>query len=352
MWVLPGYDGGMFDTCGSRLNFSVVAGVEETFLVSFCVGGEGVDVSGACFEGAVYAVHGGCRGEVVGVLVGEHDVQLHRVLLRVPVLACGHYDWELRAVDSAGAVCRLLYGTLTALCAGDVAGLVEGAEEVELRELCVQLAAGAARPLQVRWQACSAPAGLAAAAAEAALRAEAAAAEAAAVSAEVRGRAEGLAAWIAVFDTKVQQVLVLNPTTKTIWVGGKDTGEKYCGEDGKSPMIDGEGYWNSWNGTQWVCEYVKAAGEDGHSPYINSLGNWATWNPYTGAYFDTGTCLRVVTVWTVRRCGGIWWRATGIFRRRVRRVTAGISIMCRKTMLLRRVGLSCRAVRVRRGLTC
>ncbi len=249
----------MFDTVGSRLNFPVVAGVEETFRVSFFVGGDGLSVLGATFEAGVYVAHGDERGELVEALPVEHDARENAVLLTVPELAEGHYLWELRATDAVGKACRLLYGTLTALSSADVVQLADAAEESELRELVVQVAGGYGAPLMLRWQSCSVAASLAESAARAAERAEAAVKRLEDVEAAVQEFRVFVANW----HDSVRSVLVMNPVTGTIWVGGYDTGQPYRGEDGKAPRVNAYGNWETYDGQQWNDIGVRAFGKDG-----------------------------------------------------------------------------------------
>ena len=249
----------MFDTAGSRLNFPVVAGVEETFRVSFWVGESGVNVLGATFQAACYMAHGENRGELVAVLPVEHDSAENKVLLTVPELEHGHYDWELRATDSEGKESRLLYGTLSVLNAAEVTRLVDEAEESSLRELTIQIGAGYAAPLVLRWQACSAAAGLAGAAADAAARAEAAVKR----LEDVEVAVQEFRVFVANWHDSVRSVLVMNPVTGTIWVGGYDTGQPYRGEDGKAPRVNAYGNWETYDGQQWTDTGVRAYGKDG-----------------------------------------------------------------------------------------
>lgn len=249
----------MFDTAGSRLNFSVVAGVEESFRVSFYSGGNGMSVLGATFQAACYVAHGYERGELVAVLPVEHDGAEHKVLLTVPELEHGHYWWELRATDAVGKVCRLLYGTLAALTSAEVARLADAAEESELRELAVEVGDGYAKPLILRWQACSAAASLA----EDAARAAAEAQEAVRRLEDVESAVQEFRVFVASWKNEAASLLVMNPVTGTIWVGGMDTGEPYRGPAGEAPRINAYGFWEVFRDGQWVTLPYKAVGADG-----------------------------------------------------------------------------------------
>lgn len=260
----------MFDTAGSRLNFPVVAGVEETFRVSFWVGGSGMSVLGATFQAACYVAHGDERGELVAVLPVKHDSAENKVLLTVPELEHGHYWWELRATDAVGKECRLLYGTLAALTSAEVARLGDAAEESELRELTVEIGGGYARPLILRWQACSVAASLAADAARAAERAEAAADRAEVAEENVLGKLGAAQAFMESFNKALFEAIRV--VDNYLWVGGVNTGHYLRGQDGITPHIGTDGYW--YVGTQRLGDR-PAFGKDGITPHITADGFWA-----------------------------------------------------------------------------
>lgn len=265
-----GHNGGMFDTAGSRLNFPVVAGVEETFRVSFWVGGSGMSVLGATFQAACYVAHGDERGELVEVLPVKHDSAENKVLLTVPELEHGHYWWELRATDAAGKECRLLYGTLAALTSAEVARLGDAAEESELRELTVEIGGGYAKPLILRWQACSVAASLAADAARAAERAEAAADRAEVAEENVLSKLSAAQAFMESFNKALFEAIRV--VDNYLWVGGVNTGHYLRGQDGITPHIGTDGYW--YVGTQRLGDR-PAFGKDGITPHITADGFWA-----------------------------------------------------------------------------
>ena len=248
----------MFDTVGSRLNFAVVAGARETFRVSFYVGTGTMSVLGATFDAAVYHAHGDEAGELVAVLPVEHDVREHAVLLTVPELGRGHYCWELRATDGGGEVCRLLYGTLSALSSADVARLGDEAEASELRDLSVQVAGGVAAPLRLRWQSCSAGASFAEQAARAAQRAE-----------DAARLLQGAQAFIASFNEAVSKAVRVDEEG-VLWIGSYYTGARVKAVDGVSPHIGANGNW--WCGERDLG--MPSRGEDGLTPSISADGFW------------------------------------------------------------------------------
>ena len=254
-----GYDGCMFDTAGSRLNFPVVAGVEETFRLVFLTGTEAMSVLGATFQAACYRAHGDAAGELVAVLPVEHGGKENTVMLTVPELELGHYFWELRATDAAGKECRLLYGTLTALSSAQVTRIADAADESAFRELHIQIGDDYAAPLVLRWQGSSLVAGFAEEAARAAREAN----EAVNRLEDVEVAVQEFRVFVANWHDSVRSVLVMNPVTGTIWVGGVDTGQPYRGEDGKAPRVNAYGNWETYNGQEWNDIGVRAFGRDG-----------------------------------------------------------------------------------------
>lgn len=68
------------------------------------------------------------------------------------------------------------------------------------------------------------------------------------------------------------------------WIGGKDTGQKAEGEDGTSPRIGENGNW--WLGT--TDTGVQAKANDGKSPYIGTNGNWFIWDATQNKFVDSG----------------------------------------------------------------
>ncbi len=260
----------MFDTAGSRLNFPVVAGVEETFRVSFFVGGNGMSVTGATFQAGCYVAHGEERGELVVELPVEHDSKENAVRLSVPELDEGHYWWELRATDAAGKEARLLYGTLSALTSAEVARLGEEADASELRELSVEIGGGYAKPLMLRWQACSVAGGLAADAARCAERAEEAAGRAEAAQDDVLGKLAAAQAFMESFNRALFEAVRV--VDGYLWVGGVNTGHFLKGNDGVTPHIGSDGFW--YVGALRLGDR-PAFGQDGITPHITPDGFWA-----------------------------------------------------------------------------
>lgn len=235
--------------------------------MSFFVGSGGMSVLGATFQAACFRAHGDNAGELVAVLPVEHDGRDNAVLLTVPELEGGHYDWELRATGEDGGECRLLYGTLSVLSSADFEHVVEAAEAASLRELAVQIGGGYAAPLVLRWQACHATV---AAAAQAARSAEAAAvARAAAESAaeSALARLSAAQAFMGSFNEALRQAVTV--VDDYLYIGGVNTGHRLRGEDGVTPHIGADGYW--YRGEERL---VSATGEAGVTPGISPTGYW------------------------------------------------------------------------------
>lgn len=257
--VGSGYDGCMFDTAGSRLNFPVVAGVEETFRLVFLTGTEAMSVLGATFQAACCRAHGDAAGELVAVLPVEHGGKENTVMLTVPELELGHYFWELRATDAAGKECRLLYGTLTALSSAQVTRIADAADESAFRELHIQIGDDYAAPLVLRWQGSSLVAGFAEDAARAAREAN----EAVKRLEDVEVAVQEYRVFMAQWKDEAASLLVMNPVTGTIWVGNTDTGQPYQGADGRAPRINAYGYWETFENGRWNTLPYCAIGKDG-----------------------------------------------------------------------------------------
>lgn len=298
------------DNTGSRFDFTVAADNKETLAWEFCRGsGEAFDVSDAVFEAIVTDVKGEVRDAAMAV---AHGAEPGCVLVSVAPLGAAVYSYEVWAQSAEGERARLLYGCLTAVSSAAAWLMVQEAAQHPCRVLRVQVPDCVGAPLLLSWRGSSVTAALVADAAFYAAKAEAAAKEAedkvqGAVEearrvleegnremketlGKISGEVKALNAVVAVWDGKIQTAIVLNSETGTLWIGGKDTGCKYKGEDGKSPWISANETWVIWdeklNGWRDTGESVR--GDDGFSPYINALGNWVTKNPLTGKPEDSG----------------------------------------------------------------
>lgn len=235
---------------------------------------------------------------------------------RFPVLEAGLWRYELTARGSDGEVARVFYGVIGSAAASDIVadGEVEGVKgwrmlEVWLPEeaggkveahwlsgdyvlaLCevARSAAGRAEAVVVELdKAVEEATGRAESAAE---RAEKAATEAAGCAKDaqkaqevVLGKFEETDSFINNFFEHAARAIYPNSLTGTWWVGQRDSGEFYRGENGKSPVVGDDGMWLrwSWESNSWESTGTVAAGKDGFSPYINALGLWVYFDSVTG----------------------------------------------------------------------
>ena len=82
-------------------------------------------------------------------------------------------------------------------------------------------------------------------------------------------------AFIEAFWNEAYKVIKPDTQTGTWVIGSYNTGVAYCGENGKSPEINGVGEWLVYDWEKgWVNTGVMAKGQDGFSPNVNSEGNW------------------------------------------------------------------------------
>lgn len=303
----------MFDFTGVRFCFSVVAGVAERIRWSFLKGEEAFDVGDATWSVKLSGVADGVRQEVPGAEV-FHGSRLGELVLHVPSLEAGQYDYEIVAVSSAGDVDRVLYGVLTVLASQQLAGVEAEAAAASVRQMRVLVPSVAGAPLRLAWlgsslgaalvgevkqaagQAHESLSALVQEAAGQAERAEAAAADAqgALQDASVAvGKLEVVQAFIACFEDKVVSVVRVDPESGHLVIGGVDTMVKVSGEPGRSPYIAQNGRWRYFDDAsqQWM-EGPPARGEAGKSPYVDADGYVVDVNPLTGEYRRTDICVR------------------------------------------------------------
>lgn len=233
---------------GTRFNFSVAAGLAEVMRLEVGKAGslDGLSVSGAVFRFA-YEVEG-----VVHNVPVEHGEVAGALVLRVPALEAGVYRYALEFADDVGDIGVLLHGDVTAISQSMADELVAGAEEAKQRVLCVEAGSLHSGPLELRWQASSVAGVYAAQAKQATLALE-----------DVREAVAEFRVFVAGWKDDLPSVLVMNPVTGTIWVGGMDTGEPYRGQDGKAPRVNAEGFWEVFRDGAWVTLPYSAVGKDG-----------------------------------------------------------------------------------------
>ena len=235
---------------------------------------------------------------------------------RFPALEVGLWRYELVARGSDGEVARVFYGVIGAAAASDIVedGEVVGVKGWRMLEVLLPKVAGG--KVEAHWLSgdyvlalCEVARSAAGRAEDAAGRAESAAdraedaiAELDAAVEEATKRAEDAAEraegardvvldkfeetdeFIDNFFEHAAKAIYPNSLTGTWWVGQRDSGEFYRGENGKSPIVGSDGTWMrwSWESNSWESTGTMAAGKDGFSPYINALGLWVYFDPVTG----------------------------------------------------------------------
>lgn len=283
----------MFDSTGTRFDFTVTAGIEEVICIAISQEVETLSVAGATWQARWTRADG-----TTGTIGCQHGGDDNEVLLTVPAMDGGIYSWELMATDDNGEVMRVLYGSFTAVTSTAAEELVADAKSSTLRTVDVLVPAAVGAPMELRWRASSA----AAAAAEAAQKSADEAAEVAEslealqetaqqavdTAAEALEKLEGLDELLVQFQDALGSQIHIDSTTGTWIIAGVDSGVYAQGEAGKSPYISTSGTWVYYldDSMQWVDSGLQAKGEDGLSPRVNSLGNWEVY--VDGAWTDTG----------------------------------------------------------------
>ncbi|MBQ7022730.1 MAG: hypothetical protein IJN29_04065 [Akkermansia sp.] len=234
---------------GTRFNFSIAAGLREVVKLRVGSAGalSGLNVANAAFSFQLIDA----QGVAVECSI-EHGEEVGVLYLTLPVVASGTYRYELSFTDDAGERGLLLHGEVTALTRVHFETLEEAAAAADVRELVVSESALHGGPLGLRWAASSAAARYAAEAKAAAGSAE-----------DIKAAVEEFRVFAARWQEDIVSVLVMNPTTGTIWVGGVDTGQPYQGEHGKAPRVNAYGFWEVYENGQWVTLPYIAAGKDG-----------------------------------------------------------------------------------------
>ena len=234
---------------GTRFNFSIAAGLRE--VVKLRVGRAGA-LSGLNVANAAFSFWLIDKEGVTTECPVEHGEETGVLYLTLPVVASGTYRYELGFTDAVGEQGLLLHGNVTALTRVHFEPLEEAAAAADVRELVVSESSLHGGPLGLRWAASSLAARYAAEAKEAAESAE-----------DLKAAVEEFRVFVARWERDVSEVLVMNPTTGTIWVGGVDTGQPYQGEHGKAPRVNAYGFWEVYENGQWVTLPYRAVGRDG-----------------------------------------------------------------------------------------
>lgn len=240
---------------GAEANFTVLAGVSPEYELEFTRDGQPLPVSGVTFDGVLVDADGNRQELVI------HHAGLEENVLRVTfphAEKVGRFDYEIAYTTQEGARYRLAYGVLqvlsTELLLEETSGL-----EFDSRRLQVRLPGVAGGHVQLVWRA-----GMEIM--RAVEEARAAAEKLAGVDetlAQLDAQVQEFRVFVANWHDSVRSVLVMNPVTGTIWVGGHDTGQPYRGEDGKAPRVNAYGNWETYNGQEWNDIGVRAFGRDG-----------------------------------------------------------------------------------------
>ena len=256
------------DFLGAEQNFTQLVGSQPEWVLDFQYDdGRALAVDDVFFSGVVVLPD----GVITGLDVEQDSSAIGRVVFKFPRLMEGVYSYELMADGEDGSRLRMAYGRLgvhrTNLELGDQ--LMEEYEEAlnsERRLVTVRLPKGMAERCVLAWRGSSAAMVAAEKALDAARRAEAAAEKLDAVDAtmeQLDAQVQEFRVFVANWHDSVRSVLVMNPVTGTIWVGGHDTGQPYRGEDGKAPRVNADGNWETYNGQEWRDIGVRAFGRDG-----------------------------------------------------------------------------------------
>jgi len=246
---------GMNDSTGTRFNFTVAAGLPELMELEFRLTGDGglMDLSGATWE-AYYVLRGadGVGGRLS--LSVEHGGR-GELVLHVPGLADGEYDYAVYATDDAGGVRCVLYGVLTAV--GREFGVSVGALG-ERRRLLVNVAAEEGVAAVLSWQGCSVAQLAAVRAVEAAERVT-----------ECVDMLREASAFVDSFNAAVAGAFRVDDEGM-LWIAGRYMGVCVRGQNGVTPRIGENGNW--WSGD--VDTGKPSRGEAGLTPSISHDGYW------------------------------------------------------------------------------
>lgn len=253
MW----YGAGMsaIEFAGVEFTFSQLSGEAKVFEWEFLRDGRPMDVAGVVFSGVVVDAD----EAVVGDVVCEHVSEVEGVIrVRFPRLEVGTYDFEVRYQGATGDMGRVVFGRIGVEASALVLEEFFG-EERDRQRLALNVPKEAGGQLVLEWKAGS----IGSAAAERALEAAEKLLGLDATLERLEAQVEEFRVFVANWHDSVRSVLVMNPVTGTIWVGGVDTGQPYRGEDGKAPRVNAYGNWETFDGQRWRDIGVRAYGRDG-----------------------------------------------------------------------------------------
>lgn len=226
----------------ASLNLSVVAGKEHVYeFEARRIDGEEIDMRFCTFSGSVRDNKGQETELQVSLQEGTQNV----ILAAIPALEEGEYDWALSCTYDNGTSDVLISGIL-------------GVFWSNLR-ISEQVAASPNRRCVFRWAGESVSAQW-----QQSNYIDQALKEADNALEEVNKGVRIVQSFIALFDNKFSSAVYVDPNTGHLIIGGKDSGVKVPGDNGKSPYIDNLGHWQFWdevNG-KWV-DGGLANGRDG-----------------------------------------------------------------------------------------
>lgn len=274
------------------LNISLVAKVEKTVEIAVInPDGSARDVSYYTFDGVIVSAD----GAKTPFRVDYSDTHRNTVLLRLPALEYGEYEYAVVATTEDGDEESFLVGTLGAHWGGipEAAVTVDSPNSYAVVRLPDEDGYSSAK-----WKGTNRIDSL--------LQGAEDVLKAAMEAAEKLEKVEGV---LAILDGKLHSVIIPNEDTNTWWIGGIDTGAQVTGDPGKSPQISTSGTWLVWDldTKTWKDTGVVAVARDGRSPYVNGAGYWVEWDglknewvqtPYKAAGRDglDGTVIRRILV--------------------------------------------------------
>lgn len=240
---------------GAEQSFTVLAGSQPEYELEFRRDEVPVSVRNVTFDGLLVSADG--RRQMVHVdHVSEEENVLRVAFPFLPEPGC--FDYEIAYTTEQGSRYRLAFGKLEALSTKlDLEQLEE--LERDTRRVVVHIPDAVGGHVQLLWRA-----GLNTT--RALTTALAAAKKLEGVDdtlGNLKAQVEEFRVFVAKWNENISSVLVMNPVTGTIWVGGRDTGQRYRGEDGLAPRVNSEGYWETYDGTRWNTLPYKAIGKDG-----------------------------------------------------------------------------------------
>ena len=226
----------------ASLNLSVVAGKEHVYeFEARRIDGAEIDMRFCTFSGSVRDNKGQETELQVSLQEGTQNV----ILAAIPALEEGEYDWALSCTYDNGTSDVLISGIL-------------GVFWSNLR-ISEQVAASPNRRCVFRWAGESVSAQW-----QQSNYIDQALKETDNALEEVNKGVQIVQSFIALFENKFSSAVYVDPNTGHLIIGGKDSGVKVPGDNGKSPYIDNLGHWQFWDevNSKWV-DGGPANGRDG-----------------------------------------------------------------------------------------